>query len=421
MKFIIKGYFFPLVILLVVLPVILLRDFTPANELRYLSIANEALHNGHFFAFTNHGLLYADKPPLYFWIIMFGKWLLGNHYMWFLSLSSVIPALVIVQIMDKWTMREIGGSGRFIAKLMLMSSGLFLGLSVTLRMDMIMCMFIVLSLYTFYKIFKRINNKWDPFLFPFYIFMAVFSKGPVGLLIPLFATIVFLFFKKRTGTIGLYWGWKTWIILLTACLIWFVGVYLEGGRAYLSNLLFHQTIDRSINSFHHKEPFYYYFISFWYSLAPWSLLVVGVIFTAVKSHNIKTDLERFFLAIIVVTFIALSCISSKLAVYLIPIFPFFIYLTVLILQRLKWNRWLALTIGLPASILAFSFFIVKCGSSKTVHGVACTASSAGGTTAAAIPGGTAAGTSNGGGRCAMPWTGSATGWPPAMRMARQTT
>ena len=47
------------------LPEMLMRDFTPSNELRYLSIADEALRDGHFFAFFNHGLAYADKPPLY--------------------------------------------------------------------------------------------------------------------------------------------------------------------------------------------------------------------------------------------------------------------------------------------------------------------------------------------------------------------
>ena len=48
-----------------IIPVMLMRDFTPGNELRYLSIADEALRDHHFFAFYNHGLAYADKPPLY--------------------------------------------------------------------------------------------------------------------------------------------------------------------------------------------------------------------------------------------------------------------------------------------------------------------------------------------------------------------
>ena len=54
-------------------PLILLRDYTPANELRYLNIVDDALKTGNFFSFYNHGEIYADKPPLYFWIIMLGK------------------------------------------------------------------------------------------------------------------------------------------------------------------------------------------------------------------------------------------------------------------------------------------------------------------------------------------------------------
>ena len=229
MKFILRSPYFFLGVLLALLPVILLRDFTPANELRYLSIADEAMSHGDIFTFTNHGIAYADKPPLYFWIIMFGKWLLGNHYMWFLSLASLIPAFVVIHIMDKWVAKEINDLGRFTAKFMLMSTGLFLALSVTLRMDMLMCMFIVLSLYTFYKMYIGTNNKLDTFLFPFYIFMALFSKGPIGLLVPLLSTIIFLYQKKRIKTVAFYWGWKTWSILLTGCLIWFAGVYIEDG------------------------------------------------------------------------------------------------------------------------------------------------------------------------------------------------
>lgn len=141
-----KSKFLPFLLLLAVLPVLIFRDYTPSNELRYLSIVDEALRNGDIFTFTNHGIQYADKPPLYFWILMLGKCLLGNHAMWFASLFSFIPALVIMLIMDRWVEREVSVANRLSAQLMLMSCGLFLGLAVVLRMDMLMCMFIVLAL-----------------------------------------------------------------------------------------------------------------------------------------------------------------------------------------------------------------------------------------------------------------------------------
>lgn len=347
-----RNLLLSILLLLALLPVLIFRDYTPSNELRYLSIVDEALRNGNFWTFTNQGVPYADKPPLYFWLLMLGRWLLGNHYMWFLSLFSFLPALVIMGVMDRWVSGELVKAHRLTGKLMLMSCGLFLGLAVILRMDMLMCMFIVLSLYTFYRMLtgQDHHSKWNALLFPLYVFMAVFSKGPVGILVPLLSTLVFLLITGRIKTFGRYWGWKTWGILLIGCLIWFCGVYLEAGPDYLNDLLFNQTVNRAVNSFHHEEPFYYYFTSVWYSLAPWSLLLIGILVAGVCRKLIRTELERFFLTVSLTTFVMLSCISSKIAVYLAPAFPFFVYLPVLLLSRFRWNQWLALTVGIPAAV-----------------------------------------------------------------------
>ena len=76
------------------LPIFSFRDFTPDNELRYLSIADEALQNGSFITFFNHGLIYADKPPLYLWIVMLGKSIFG------LSLHALPKYIFICSCLD---------------------------------------------------------------------------------------------------------------------------------------------------------------------------------------------------------------------------------------------------------------------------------------------------------------------------------
>ena len=65
--------------LLLFLPLLLRRDPTPANELKSLQIADEALRDGHFWCLYLDGAPYADKPPLYLWIVMCYKRLLGFH------------------------------------------------------------------------------------------------------------------------------------------------------------------------------------------------------------------------------------------------------------------------------------------------------------------------------------------------------
>ena len=51
-----KSKFLPFLLLLAVLPVLIFRDYTPSNELRYLSIVDEALRNGDIFTFTKAGI-----------------------------------------------------------------------------------------------------------------------------------------------------------------------------------------------------------------------------------------------------------------------------------------------------------------------------------------------------------------------------
>ena len=338
-----------LAFLLALLPVMLLRDFTPSNELRYLSIADEALREGRLFAFTHQGEFYADKPPLYLWLVMLGKSLFGRHCMWFLALLSLIPAFMILRTMDRWTGEVLGDRDRTGSALMLMTSGLFLGLAVFVRMDMLMCLFITLALHAFWRMYTGTGSqKRDRLLFPLYTWLALFTKGPVGLLVPILSVAVFLLVQRQPRQIGRYCGWRTWGIIGTGCAVWFTLAWLEGGSEYLNNLLFHQTIDRAVDAFHHKEPVWYYLVSVWYSLAPWSLLVIGIIAAALLRRVRLTVLERFFLTIVLTTGVMLSLFSSKLAVYLAPAFPFIIYLAALLLHRMSVARWMKVVVAIPA-------------------------------------------------------------------------
>ena len=115
------------------LPMMAMRDFTPSNELRYLSIADEAIANGHLFAFYNHGIPYADKPPLYFWIVMLCRLLFGHHSCLALSMFSLIPAFAIVGIMDRWVMKGKSAMNRMSVAGMTLTCVMFLGTMVVLR------------------------------------------------------------------------------------------------------------------------------------------------------------------------------------------------------------------------------------------------------------------------------------------------
>lgn len=341
------------------LPIMCLRDFTPDNELRYLSIAEEALRNNTWFMFTNHGIPYTDKPPLYLWIIMLSKLLFGTYHLWFLSLFSIIPAFITAKTLNKWTEGSLSTAHQDAATRMLLTCGLFMGVAIFLRMDMLMCMFIALSLHTFYRLLIGEGNRQRlQWLFPVYVFLAIFSKGPMGILIPLMVTIIYLFCTHRIKTIGRYWGWRTWSILIAGCFVWFGLAYLEGGSSYLNNMLFHQTLDRAVKSFHHDEPFYYYFVHMWYTFQPWAILLIGTFIAVMVKRVVHTELERFLLVTIAIIFILCSSISSKIDIYLLPVYPFWIYFTALYIFKDSWRKWTVAGMILPAIAFAGTFPVV---------------------------------------------------------------
>ena len=334
------------------LPMMAMRDFTPSNELRYLSIADEAIANGHLFAFYNHGIPYADKPPLYFWIVMLCRLLFGHHSCLALSMFSLIPAFAIVGIMDRWVMKGKSAMNRMSVAGMTLTCVMFLGTMVVLRMDMLMCLFIVLALWTFYRMYTgEGSRRQDSLTLPLWIFLALFTKGPVGLLMPPLAIAVFLAVKRDWKGFRKYLGLKTWGIIAALSAVWLTCVWLEGGLEYINNLLFKQTVGRAVNAFTHARPFWFYLVAILWCLAPYTLLLIGSFMASLlpvrKAGAEKvSDLEILFLCTIISTAAMLSSFSSKLPIYLVPVLPFCVYLFPTVLDRIGERGWMRWSVGI---------------------------------------------------------------------------
>ena len=389
-----------------VLPMLLWRDPSPSNELRYLSIVEEALRDGHFFCFYNQGIPYTDKPPLYFWMLMLCRLVCGRSVMWLpVLLGSLLPAFVIVAVMDRWlrlSSRPSEASGeipslssrpsiasgeisqlssrlstaqraqitpltRITCATLLLGTLLFAIQTFFLRMDLMMTMFIVLALFTFWKMYTGVSvRKAGRWLLPVYIFLALFTKGPVGFFAPVLIIIVFLGLERKLRRLPEFLGWRQWLVLILLFGGWILAAYMEGGREYIVSLLFHQTMDRAVNAFTHKQPVWWYIPTLLYVVLPYTLLMIPALIymycrkkrPKLSSSNNDAQLSgqsckhterqlglqhgaqtngqpdghnsgpfvRLLLTSMAVIFVMLSAFSGKLAIYLTPILPFMAYL-----------------------------------------------------------------------------------------------
>ena len=338
------------------LPVILLRDYTPANELRYLSIADEALRQGHLFAFTNHGAVYADKPPLFLWLVMLVRLTPSFLQHLLLGMLTVLPAYVTIEVTADTMHFE--GRERTLMRLLTLTTGLFLVSMLTLRMDMLMCMFIMLAVRQFYRCYNS-GRPHESFLLPLYIFLGVFTKGPYGAMIPLAVIIAFLVVKGRLSDFFRVLGWRSWTLLIALFGLWFGAVYAEGGTAYLSDLVFHQTVGRAYHSFHHREPVYYYLYMMWPLLLPWTFAMVYAAWNSLRKKSVDSESQRLMTIGCMTTFVILSIVSAKLSIYFLPFVPFAAALTTKMITQ-KMPSW-TLAIGYVPFALTFPAFLTVQG------------------------------------------------------------
>lgn len=80
--------FIPLILILVTLPLIM-RDFTPRDELKYIDISSTMIKTHNFFVQYFNNQMYTDKPPLYFWLIIISRYIFGGFYTYGIVLFNI--------------------------------------------------------------------------------------------------------------------------------------------------------------------------------------------------------------------------------------------------------------------------------------------------------------------------------------------
>jgi 4-amino-4-deoxy-L-arabinose transferase-like glycosyltransferase len=301
-------------------PSTLNRDLHYRDELRYTEVAREMSETGNYFVPHLGGRIYTDKPPFYFWILILSKKIFGEYSAAAMTAPSIISAMIIILLTFYFAKSILEKKYAFLAGVILATTLLFFSLSIFVRMDLLMMVFIVASLFSFFKAYQN-QNRYLYFLF--YLFMAAATaiKGPAGFLIPLVIITGFLAWDNNLKELKKMKLFKGALIFISVILLWLIPAFIFGGREYIYHLVILQTFGRAVDSFAHSEPFYYYFMTLPVTLLPWTLLLVSSFFYVFKyKKTISTEL-KFFLSWFILPLILFSLFSGKLVFYLLPIYP----------------------------------------------------------------------------------------------------
>jgi 4-amino-4-deoxy-L-arabinose transferase-like glycosyltransferase len=296
-------------------------ELNGADEPRYAQIAREMLETGQYIVPHLNGEIYPDKPPLFFWLISFAAMPSGDVSAFEARLPSVLAGLGLILLTYLFAARLFDPGTGLLAAGMLFCCEQFFSTTTSSHFDTILAFWTTLALLLFYIGYTRAEKE-KKYILGAYGAMgaALLTKGPVGLIIPLASMLLFVLARKEFGRIKDLHISKGLVIAVGIIAAWLIPACIMGGEAYTQNILFKQTVGRTVESFAHKEPFYYYLFDFPVDFLPWSLFVpaVAVYFWKYRSRNKEILLPLVWVAF---TFGMFTLVSGKRNLYLLPLYP----------------------------------------------------------------------------------------------------
>ena len=351
--------------LIIYIPITITRFPDIRNEIKYYAITDNLIKSREFFILKYFSELYPDKPPLYFWLIRFFKENFENFNFLSIFFGSIIPSFIIVILMYNLFTKLKNEKFGFLVAISLATTPFFIGISVFLRMDMLMNLFITVSLYYFFSTyFNLIKNSWfNKVILYLSIFLGIFTKGIAGGMVPLSIILGFLilernlsFLKKINFLVGL-----DFIIFCT--LVWFSLIYLQPeGKEYLALMFKQETVGRIVKAKTHIKPFYYYFVRLSFLIFPYSLFWYCGIFyylKDIKNYKSWNYLEKIGVIWSIVPLILFSLASGKLDIYMLPLFTGMILLSLNFFIKIKNKKIGETLLKIISIILIIPFFINK--------------------------------------------------------------
>lgn len=324
-----------------------LRDPWPADEPRFALIARDMVQSGRWLVPVVGGDYYPDKPPLYFWIMAIFYAVTGSLRVAFL-LPSLLASLAVIVLVYDLVRRLWDRDSAFGAALLLTFTVAFAWQARAAQIDMTVTAFIALSLYGLLRhLLVKTNWSWYA-IGGFAAGLGVITKG-VGFL-ALLVLLPYALMRWRAWRLPALdrggWRWALApVAMLGAIALWLVPMVIHVAAsgdpalvAYRNEILFHQTVTRYAESWHHVQPFYFYLVEvipvLW---LPGSLLLVWLVprwRAAWSSRDSRVWLPLSW-AVLVLVFFSLS--PGKRGVYIVPAIPAVVIASAPYLRDL-WSR-----------------------------------------------------------------------------------
>jgi len=312
------------------------------DEGRYGEIALQMAQSGDWLTPRLNGIRYFEKPPLFFWLAGLSIRLFGASE-FAVRLPSVLAAFLTLAFTISLAGRLFGSRAGRLATLLLLTAPLFGTFAKLALVDMLLTACITGAIVSVFEAALDNRAPTPKQTLGFWVMsgLACLCKGPLGLGLPLLGFVFFAVWSRR-------WSFLRGLVLnpigLAAFLVttgpWFILMEVEN-PGYLVTFLVEQNLGRMFSGEHFQRfrPIWYYLPVLAALLSPWTLFLPDVInrfvaglsdsrkpllhdedpgtLTAVRQAHGRVLLNCLWIG----PLLLFSCAQSKLAYYLLPLFP----------------------------------------------------------------------------------------------------
>lgn len=296
----------------------------------------------------------ATKPPLYNWLAAIPILVAGTSTEFLLKLPSLAAGLITLLLSWSIARRLAGDRAALFTGVLLVCSTVYSKQIYFARTDMLLTMFIVAQIWAALRV--------RPFAYWTFAALALLTKGPIGIAIPLLGLLVWWWhegrLREQARAMYLLPGLLLSLIPLGA---WFAAALAVGGEEVFQQLVVRETIDRFADGSKSKEHRHllYYIPHFFARMAPASFFAVAAMVT-LRSHRNEEPARAMLVAAwwFLAPFVMLSLVPSKRVDRLFPLFPAVCILAGWVLDR--WFRGERIR-GVSITIHAIAAAIVVAG------------------------------------------------------------
>ena len=296
------------------------------DEPRYAGTALEILKSNDWvvpkFNFQNR----FDKPILFYWLISTSYKIFGIS-----DFASRLPSAVcaVLCILFTWyTVKTVfGRKVAFLSAIILATSVEFVLLGRRAATDMALCLFFSGSMYSIFLSYyiKDFKTKicWC-ILAGIFCGLSILTKGPVGVLLPLIILTGFLFVKRQFDIKHLKVYFIIFFFALVVSLPWYLMIHFATQGEFTREFFFEHNLKRFTSVVgEHPGPFWFYIPVILGGFMPWTLFFISAIISLFR-HLLKKSFNKLLLfsfVWIVIIFLFFSLSTTKLATYILLIFP----------------------------------------------------------------------------------------------------